>query len=222
MATGSAKAVYAAIGANSVITVTKLTAFAFTGSGTMFSEGIHSLADVINQTLLALGIKKAQKAPDADHPYGYGRDAFVWSLISAVGIFFLGCGFTLYHGVHSLLHPDSVAITDIQIAVGVLIFSFVLEAWTLWVAYKAVKESADDLNMSFGQYLKEGPDPMAVAGQQPFESIHSVGRHPNGSSDSFVPVLNGAVYAVVDRISDLIEIPVLQPTLDTVWVHIEP
>ncbi len=163
MAGGSAKAVYAAIGANSVITVTKFGAFAFTGSGAMFSEGVHSFADVVNQTLLALGIKKAKKEADEDHPYGYGRDAFVWSLISAVGIFFLGCGFTLYHGVHSLLHPESVKITDIQIAVGVLIFSFVLEAWTLWVAYKAVKESADGLNMSFGQYVKEGTDPMAVA-----------------------------------------------------------
>ena len=44
-----------------------------------------------------------------------------------------------------------------------LIFSFVLEMWTLWVAYKAVKTSADALNMTFGEYLKEGPDPMAVA-----------------------------------------------------------
>lgn len=161
MASGSAKAVYAAIGANSVITVTKLTAFAFTGSGAMFSEGIHSLADVINQTLLALGIKKAKKAPDADHPYGYGRDAFIWALISAVGIFFLGCGFTLYHGIHSLMHPE--APEKIHIAAGVLIFSFVLEAWTLWVAYKAVDDAAKDLGIGFSQYVKEGPDPMAVA-----------------------------------------------------------
>ena len=161
MASGSAKAVYAAIGANSVITVTKLTAFAFTGSGAMLSEGIHSFADVLNQTLLALGIKKAKKEPDADHPYGYGRDAFVWALISAVGIFFLGCGFTLYHGVHSLLHPE--APQKIHIAIGVLIFSFLLEAWTLWVAYKAVKASAEEMGISFRQYMKEGPDPMAVA-----------------------------------------------------------
>lgn len=161
MASGSAKAVYAAIGANSVITVTKLTAFAFTGSGAMLSEGIHSFADVLNQTLLAMGIKKAKKDADQTHPYGYGRDAFVWAMISAVGIFFLGCGFTLYHGIHSLLHPE--APEKIHIAAGVLIFSFVLEMWTLWVAYKAVKESADELNISFGQYLKEGPDPMAVA-----------------------------------------------------------
>lgn len=161
MASGSAKAVYAAIGANSVITVTKLTAFAYTGSGAMLSEGIHSFADVLNQTLLALGIKKAKKGADEDHPYGYGRDAFVWAMISAVGIFFLGCGFTLYHGIHSLMHPE--APEKIHIAAGVLLFSFVLEMWTLWVAYKAVKQSAKELDISFRQYLKEGPDPMAVA-----------------------------------------------------------
>ena len=163
MASGSAKAVYAAIGANSVITVTKLTAFVFTGSGAMLSEGIHSFADVMNQTLLALGIKKAKQEADEDHPYGYGRDAFVWALISAVGIFFLGCGFTLYHGIHSLMHPESVEITDVQIALGVLLFSFVLESWTLWVAYKAVKESADEMSMSFAEYTRRGPDPMGVA-----------------------------------------------------------
>ena len=163
MASGSAKAVYAAIGANSVITVTKLTAFVFTGSGAMLSEGIHSFADVLNQTLLAVGIKKAKREADEDQPYGYGRDSFIWALISAVGIFFLGCGFTLYHGVHSLLHPEGVKLVAIEIAAGVLLFSFLLESWTLWVAYKAVKTSADDMDMTFSQYVKEGPDPMAVA-----------------------------------------------------------
>ena len=73
MASGSAKAVYAAIGANSVITVTKFTAFAFTGSGAMLSEGIHSFADVLNQTLLALGIKKAKKAPEEEAPKKKGK-----------------------------------------------------------------------------------------------------------------------------------------------------
>jgi zinc transporter 9 len=163
MASGSAKAVYAAIAANSVITITKLGAFAFTGSGAMLSEGIHSFADVLNQTLLALGIQKAKKGADEDHPYGYGRDSFVWALISAVGIFFLGCGFTLYHGVHSLMHPEGVAINDIEIALGVLLFSFLLESWTLMIAYKAVREAAAEMSMSFSEYTKKGPDPMAVA-----------------------------------------------------------
>jgi len=163
MASGSAKAVYVAIGANSVITVAKLGAFFFTGSGSMLSEGIHSFADVLNQTLLAMGIAKAKKGADEDHPYGYGRDAFVWALISAVGIFFLGCGFTLYHGMHSLLHPELVEINDINVALGVLAFSFLLEGWTLMFAYREVKRSAALIGMSFSAYIQKGPDPMAVA-----------------------------------------------------------
>jgi zinc transporter 9 len=161
MASGSAKAVYTAIVANSVITVTKFTAFGFTGSGALLSEGIHSFADVMNQILLAFGIHKSKQAPDADHPYGYGRDAFVWSMISAVGIFFLGCGVTIYHGVNSLLHPHGV--TDIGIAIGVLVFSFLLESYTLWVAVVAVRTSAEKSGMRFRQYIKDGPDPMGVA-----------------------------------------------------------
>jgi zinc transporter 9 len=129
----------------------------------MLSEGIHSLADVINQSLLAMGIKKAQKAATADHPYGYGQDSFVWALISAVGIFFLGCGITLYHGVHSLLHPESVVLQDIEIAGGVLLFSLLLESWTLWIAYKEVHRAAQEIGMSFSEYIRKGPDPMAVA-----------------------------------------------------------
>lgn len=166
MAGSSAKAVYVAIATNSVITVTKLTAFAFTGSGALLSEGIHSLADVCNQSLLALGIKKAKQEADEDHPYGYGRDAFVWAMISAVGIFFLGCGFTLYHGLSSLwdhLQGHSHPIESINVAVGVLIFSIVLESWTLWVAVTEVKKSAAAVDMTLREYTHEGPDPMAVA-----------------------------------------------------------
>lgn len=161
MASGSTKAVYTAIVANSIITVTKMVAFTYTGSGAMLSEGIHSFADVMNQVLLAFGIHKSKQEPDAEHPYGYGRDAFVWAMISAVGIFFLGCGVTIYHGISSLLHPHIVS--EIGIAIGVLVFSFFLEGYTLWVAYVAVKKSAQKLGMSFRQYMKEGPDPMGVA-----------------------------------------------------------
>ena len=166
MAGSSAKAVYTAIATNSVITVTKLTAFAFTGSGAMLSEGIHSLADVGNQSLLALGIQKAKKEADADHPYGYGRDAFVWAMVSAVGIFFLGCGFTLYHGASSLwdhLHGHSHPIESVNVAVGVLIFSVVLESWTLWIAVREVSKSAKAAGMTLAEYTQDGPDPMAVA-----------------------------------------------------------
>jgi zinc transporter 9 len=166
MAGSSAKAVYTAIATNTVITITKLTAFAFTGSGAMLAEGIHSLADVGNQSLLALGIQKAKKEADEEHPYGYGRDAFIWAMISAVGIFFLGCGFTLYHGLSSLwdhLHGQSHPIESVNLIIGVLVFSVVLEGWTFLVALREVRKSADAAGMSLQQYTREGSDPMAVA-----------------------------------------------------------
>ena len=81
------------------------TAFSFSGSGAMLSEGIHSLADVLNQILLLVGIQRAGRKADGQYAYGYGREVYIWALISAVGIFFLGCGVTVYHGIESLLHP---------------------------------------------------------------------------------------------------------------------
>jgi len=162
VAHGSTKAVYAAIIANSTVMVAKFIGFALTGSGALLSEGIHSLADVSNQSLLALGIKQSQKAPDEEHPYGYGRAQYVWALISAVGIFFLGCGFTLYHGIEGVLHPPE-AFVGTGMAVGILIFSLVVESASGWVALKAVMTGAKEADMSFSDYLRAGPDPMGVA-----------------------------------------------------------
>ena len=68
----------------------KIVAFGLTGAGSLLAEGVHSLADVLNQALLYLGVTRAERDPD-ELQAGYGREQYVWSLISAVGIF-LGCG----------------------------------------------------------------------------------------------------------------------------------
>lgn len=161
MAGGSTKAVYSAIAANSLVAVAKLVAFGFTGSGAMLSEGIHSIADVGNQTLLAIGIKRSQRPADEDHPYGYDREQFTWALISAVGIFFLGCGVTVMHGIHSLMDPHPPE--GIGISMGVLLLSLVLEGGSWAVAVWAVRAAAAKNHMSFMQYLRDGSDPMAIA-----------------------------------------------------------
>lgn len=164
MAGGSDKAVYTAIAGNSAVMIAKFGAFAVTGSAAMLSEGIHSMADVGNQSLLALGIKKSREPASPEYPYGRRRERFVWALISAVGIFFLGCGVTVYHGVDTLLHPhfDPVEFqSQIGILVGVLIFSFVVEGWTLWVAIQAVNEERD--GRGFLKWFNESSDPMSAA-----------------------------------------------------------
>jgi zinc transporter 9 len=103
----SFKAVVAALGANALITVAKFVAFFFSGSGAMLSEAVHSAADSGNQFLLYLGLKRAARASDPEFPYGFGAERFVFGLLSAAGIFFIGSGVTVYHGVHSLLHPSA-------------------------------------------------------------------------------------------------------------------
>src|SRR5262245_52952478 len=102
---GSKGAVVAAIVVNVFVTAIKFTAFAYSGAGSMLSAAMHTLADAGNQFLLFLGIKRSERPADTRFHYGYGNERFLFALLSAAGIFVLGCGVTVYHGVHSLIDP---------------------------------------------------------------------------------------------------------------------
>ena len=159
MAGNSKLAIASAIGGNTLVTIAKAIAFVITGSGSMLSEAIHSLADVMNQTLLYLGVVKAERKADDEYQYGYGRDRFVWSLMSAVGIFFLGCGVTIYHGISSLLDPHPLQ--ELGWAYGVLALEFVVEGIVLYIAFKALYVQKGDL--PFMTFVRTEADPAAVA-----------------------------------------------------------
>jgi zinc transporter 9 len=160
MAAGGSKiAVGAAIGGNGLVLVAKFAGFAVTGSGAMLSEAVHTLADLLNQILLLVGIVRSERAPDERFQYGYGRVQFVWALISAVGIFFLGCGVTVYHGIHALLRPQPLE--NLSWAIGVLLAAFVIEGIVLWVAYRQLRAAA--AGRPFLSYLRTEADPSAVA-----------------------------------------------------------
>ena len=159
-AQGSRGAVITAIVGNTLVMIAKFVAFAFTGATSMFSEAIHTLADLLNQILLLVGIVRSEKSADPDFAYGYMAERYVWALISAVGIFFLGCGVTIYHGVESLM-SDHHELKDINWAVGVLIFSLLLEGYVLWVAVKAGMQQAG--GKPFLNYLRTEADPATVA-----------------------------------------------------------
>ena len=140
MAGNSTTAVITGISANALVTVGKFVAFVFSGSGAMLSEAIHSTADTANQSLLLLGLKRSARGPDAAHPYGYGADRFFWGLVSALGIFFLGAGVTLYHGVHGLMHPEPA--THGWITWAVLGGAIVLEGGAFVVAWRSMSADA--------------------------------------------------------------------------------
>ncbi len=159
MAASSRSAVAAAMVGNGFLTVIKFMAFVGSGSGAMLSESIHSLADTGNQALLYMGIRRSQRPADALFHYGYGADRFLFSLLSAVGIFVLGCGVTVYHGVHSLFHPPELRLDWVTFAV--LGVSFVVEAAVLWKAAQAVAASKGDKR--FWEYVRSSTDPTVLA-----------------------------------------------------------
>lgn len=163
MAGGSATAVYTAIAVNSFITVAKGVGFALTGSGAMLAEAVHSLADVGNQALLAVGMKSAERPADEAHPDGYGRDAFVWALMSAVGIFFLGCGLSIMHGIEALMEEGGHGFEGGTLAIGILVLSLVLEGYSMAVALRGAFAHAAERGLPFWQHVRTSEDPFEVA-----------------------------------------------------------
>jgi zinc transporter 9 len=128
----------------------------------MFAEAVHSLVDVANQTLLRVGILKARRAPTEAHPLGFARDAFIWPLISAVGIFCLGAGVSFVHGVAGFFEPAR-EIGDLTASYAVLAVSFALESHSLVVALRTLQSRAARHGMGLLAYLKTGADPAATA-----------------------------------------------------------
>jgi cation diffusion facilitator family transporter len=129
-AEGGTKAVVAALGANLGIAVTKFIAFALTSSSSMLAEAIHSVADSGNQVLLLVGGRRSTREATARHPFGYGRDRYIYGFIVAVVIFFVGGIFAAYEAFHKLQHPEPieswkwVPVVVLVVAIGLEGFSF--------------------------------------------------------------------------------------------------
>ena len=102
---GSVKVVLTAAVVNFFVTLAKSVGWMYSMSPSMLAEAIHSFADTPNQLLVYLGIRISRKGPTREYPAGYGQARYLWNLISASGIFFIGFGVTVYHGVSSLVNP---------------------------------------------------------------------------------------------------------------------
>ncbi|KAI5712928.1 hypothetical protein M8J76_010423 [Diaphorina citri] len=153
----SGRVVLTAIGINGVNCIFKFIAWKASGSHSMFSEGLHSLADTINQIILAFGIHKSVQRADSDHPYGYTNMKYVASLISGVGIFCVGTGLSFYHGYMGLAYPEPP--TDLFWSFCVLGMSLLSEGATLIVAFNSIRAGAKQNNISVYRYITLGQDP---------------------------------------------------------------
>jgi cation diffusion facilitator family transporter len=141
----SLKSILFALVANSAIALAKGAAAFVTGSGAMLAEAIHSVADAGNQLLLILGLRQTKKAPTEDHPLGFGKSIYFWSFLVAVILFSLGGMFSIYEGVHKLLHPTPLS--HPWIAIGVLVFAIAAESVSLWGCMREVNKERHGRNL---------------------------------------------------------------------------
>ena len=133
-ASGGSKAIIAAFLANMGIAITKFIAWAFSGSSSMLAEAVHSVADSGNQLLLLLGGRKAKKEADEDHPFGYGRERYVYAFVVSIILFSIGGVFSIYEGIDKLRHPHELTLPWLPILV--LSIAIVLESFSLRTAVR--------------------------------------------------------------------------------------
>lgn len=154
-AEGGTRAIIAAFAANLGIALTKFIAWAFSGSSSMLAEGVHSVADSGNQLLLLLGGRRAKKRADKEHPFGYGRERYVYAFVVSIILFSVGGVFSLYEGVEKLAHPHPLE--NWWLPLLVLFIAIGLESFSLRTA---VHESNPlRKGMSWPQFIRRAKAP---------------------------------------------------------------
>ena len=146
---------YAALAANLGIAVAKFVAATISGSSSMLSEGFHSVVDSGNQVLLLYGQHRSRRAPDHQHPFGYGRELYFWSFVVAILIFAVGAGVSAFEGYRHIVDPEELS--DPLINYIVLGVSFLLEGSSWVVAIKEFSKSKGD--MGWWQAVRHSKDP---------------------------------------------------------------
>ncbi|WP_018567004.1 cation diffusion facilitator family transporter [Streptomyces sp. PsTaAH-124] len=154
-ASGGTRAIVAALGANLAIAVSKFVAFAFSGSSSMLAEGVHSVADSGNQFLLLVGGKKAQREATEQHPFGYGRERYVYAFLVSIVLFSIGGMFAIYEGYEKISHPHEVE--NWYWPVAVLAFAICAEGYSFRTAIKESNELRGKL--SWPQFIRRAKAP---------------------------------------------------------------
>jgi cation diffusion facilitator family transporter len=154
-ATGGSRAIVAALGANMAIAAAKFVAFAFSGSSSMLAEGVHSVADSGNQALLLLGGRRAKRAATDEHPFGYGRERYVYGFLVAIVLFTVGGLFALYEGYEKVRHPHELDAW--YWPVGVLLFAVCAEGYSFRTAVRESRELRGE--QSWVQFIRRAKAP---------------------------------------------------------------
>lgn len=142
---------------NLLIAVAKSIAGVMTGSASMTAEAAHSWADAGNEIFLLVADRRSKKPRDSRHPMGYGREAYVWSMLAAFGLFVAGAVVSIMNGIQELIKPEPA--TNFPIAYGVLGVAFVLEGISFMQALRQARHTANGLDRSTLGYVVTSSNP---------------------------------------------------------------
>jgi cation diffusion facilitator family transporter len=156
-ASDSAVTVLIAFAANLLVAVAKTAAAAITGSASLLAEAAHSWADTGNEVLLVVAGRRSQRPPDRAHPLGHGREAYVWSLVAALGLFAAGAVVSVTHGIQQLLRPEPAG--DFRVGYAVLALSFVLEGISFLRSVGQARPVARQLDRDLIEQVMATSDP---------------------------------------------------------------
>jgi len=152
---GSRLVIYAALAGNLAIAIAKFIAAGISGSSAMLSEGVHSLVDTINEVLLLYGLRRAERRPDAAHPFGHGRELYFWSFIVALLVFAAGAGVSAYQGIQHIRTPEPA--TNHLVSYIVLGVSIVFEGTSWWIALREFRATKGSLG--YFEAFRRSKDP---------------------------------------------------------------
>jgi len=146
-----------AFAVNLLIAAAKSVAAVLTGSSSMLAEATHSWADAGNEVFLLIADRRSKIPADESHPLGHGREAYVWSMFAALGLFAAGAGVSVTHGVTQLLHPTPAE--DFVVGYVVLAISFVLEGISFRQSVRQAKKEAARFHRDLLQHVLATSDP---------------------------------------------------------------
>jgi cation diffusion facilitator family transporter len=149
--------VIVAFGANLLIAVAKSVAAAITGSASLVAEAAHSWADAGNEVFLLVANRRSARPADPQHPFGHGREAYVWSLFAALGLFVAGSAVSITHGVQELINPEPAS--DYLIGYLVLALSFVLEGISFSQSIRQARPEAASFDRDLIEHVMVTSDP---------------------------------------------------------------
>lgn len=153
----SGTTVVVAFVANLLVALAKTVAALITGSASMVAEAAHSWADSGNQVFLLIANRRSRRPPDPAHPLGHGREAYVWSLFAALGLFVAGAAVSITHGVQELLHPGHA--DDFAVGYAVLAVSFLLESVSWRQSIRQARPEAAYMQRDLIEHVLATTDP---------------------------------------------------------------